>query len=581
MISIIEQWLSFLWEWVQPKDIDHLGQLFALGYVVFFPLFALRREGFLFAVLGLSFWVGIQSALFIATNSNAFNFPYGEMYYFLGTLPYFIAGVLLSAITAYPLTSLWVNVAELPAHRKKDAEDFSIIDGAKRRASHFGIFAVTLVISPILVFTANGLIRGRFRSQALQKFASKTRLPGAVYGFELLNSIASHPVRALAVAFVINAISLPISLAVFEQQLFLTLVDLGIKHSVDVVIKLMFVATILSLLAAIGWLNEASLVTDKKLAKWVHGLQLAAGKLIAATIALIVFAVAVEWKLLPIEKSPVLGFWLLIGSVYVIAQCVLIQRTILLRKRVSNLPAGAIAFLSVSPVWAFVFHQAAPPQQFLPSFIAFALLASDYVFTQIYGEHLPVWASRFLWDRLTQSAESAAQQDTSLELYKASGVAGIQIKLKRSQRTNMFGTLFFVLDVRMAVNSEDLSLIRKYQLQKTIVYDSKSRQRYEEAARVHLESAREQPALAAAPEAHFMGVAKTFYRLTRATVSATSAALALRITIMSLLKGIHIECKSMNELLEGESAIVTAARNLKIYLETAATFDGREEILEL
>jgi hypothetical protein len=37
----------------------------------------------------------------------------------------------------------------------------------------------------------------------------------------------------------------------------------------------------------------------------------------------------------------------------------------------------------------------------------------------------------------------------------------------------------------------------------------------------------------------------------------------------------------MDELLGAENAIVEAARNLKAYLQTAATFDGREEIIEL
>ena len=36
----------------------------------------------------------------------------------------------------------------------------------------------------------------------------------------------------------------------------------------------------------------------------------------------------------------------------------------------------------------------------------------------------------------------------------------------------------------------------------------------------------------------------------------------------------------MNELLEAESAIREAAENLRAYLDIAATFDGREEIVE-
>jgi hypothetical protein len=77
-----------------------------------------------------------------------------------------------------------------------------------------------------------------------------------------------------------------------------------------------------------------------------------------------------------------------------------------------------------------------------------------------------------------------------------------------------------------------------------------------------------------------LGVGKTFYRLARAGISATMAGLSLRITVYSLMRGVHVECKSMDELLGAEHAIVDAAENLRTYLDIAATFDGREQIRE-
>jgi hypothetical protein len=71
------------------------------------------------------------------------------------------------------------------------------------------------------------------------------------------------------------------------------------------------------------------------------------------------------------------------------------------------------------------------------------------------------------------------------------------------------------------------------------------------------------------------------YRLFRASWSATAAALSLRITVGSLLSGVHAECKSLEELLEAENAIVKAAQTLRSYLDTATTFDGREDLFEL
>lgn len=97
----------------------------------------------------------------------------------------------------------------------------------------------------------------------------------------------------------------------------------------------------------------------------------------------------------------------------------------------------------------------------------------------------------------------------------------------------------------------------------------------------HLEMTKEGTPFSASATAHLLGAGKTLWRLGRASVSATMAALSLRITIDSLIRGVHVECKSMNELLEAENAIREAAANLKAYLETAATFDGREEVIEL
>jgi hypothetical protein len=78
-----------------------------------------------------------------------------------------------------------------------------------------------------------------------------------------------------------------------------------------------------------------------------------------------------------------------------------------------------------------------------------------------------------------------------------------------------------------------------------------------------------------------LGASKTLYRLARGGISAAAASLSLRVTIDSLIRGVHVECKSLSELLEAEAAIVQAANNLKSYLETATTFDGREDIIEL
>jgi hypothetical protein len=56
--------------------------------------------------------------------------------------------------------------------------------------------------------------------------------------------------------------------------------------------------------------------------------------------------------------------------------------------------------------------------------------------------------------------------------------------------------------------------------------------------------------------------------------------LSLNITIDGLVKGQHIECKDMAELMAAENAIRQAAHTTYAFLESARTFDGRELIVD-
>jgi hypothetical protein len=58
------------------------------------------------------------------------------------------------------------------------------------------------------------------------------------------------------------------------------------------------------------------------------------------------------------------------------------------------------------------------------------------------------------------------------------------------------------------------------------------------------------------------------------------AKMQLNVTIASLGRGHHIECKDLEELLESEDTIRTACKNLTRYLEVADTFDGSELVIE-
>lgn len=139
----------------------------------------------------------------------------------------------------------------------------------------------------------------------------------------------------------------------------------------------------------------------------------------------------------------------------------------------------------------------------------------------------------------------------------------MQLKLKRSQRDTgvMSKTVVFCLDARVEFTPEERARLVKYKLHKQVIYNS-------EAAQKHLMNA----GMAAATGSIVGGL--------KSLGSVAFAAMNLNISIETLEKGQHVECKSMDELLQAENAILTACENLKAYLDTAMTFDGREVLFD-
>jgi hypothetical protein len=156
----------------------------------------------------------------------------------------------------------------------------------------------------------------------------------------------------------------------------------------------------------------------------------------------------------------------------------------------------------------------------------------------------------------------------------------MQLKVKRSQRKGRMGKVIFVVDARMEVPAEECSLSGRYKLGNDVIYDSSARQQHTKAMKAHLESTREQASYRDSTAKQLWGVGKTFYRFARVGVSAARASLSLRITVYSLMRGVHVECRDMIELVGAEQAIIAAGENLRAYLNVAASFDGREEVHE-
>lgn len=138
----------------------------------------------------------------------------------------------------------------------------------------------------------------------------------------------------------------------------------------------------------------------------------------------------------------------------------------------------------------------------------------------------------------------------------------MQLKLSRSQRDGglVSTTAIFCLDARVQLSAQEDADISRYRLGRKTIYNSEASKRQLAKASVEMDGS-----LAGSLKGlAYMGLSR----------------LNLNITVNSLRKGQHIECRDLDELLGAEAAIMTACENLKGYLDTAATFDGREIVFD-
>lgn len=140
----------------------------------------------------------------------------------------------------------------------------------------------------------------------------------------------------------------------------------------------------------------------------------------------------------------------------------------------------------------------------------------------------------------------------------------MRLFFRRSQRVSgvLKSVPIFTLDARIELANEEHQLVHKYQLQREILYSSEDAKKHAGAMGDSLNQT-------------------GFRNLAKAALSSAMYALSLKCTVESLLKGQHIECKDVAELIAAEVAITEAAQTLKGYLEAAVSFDGREQFIEI
>jgi len=138
----------------------------------------------------------------------------------------------------------------------------------------------------------------------------------------------------------------------------------------------------------------------------------------------------------------------------------------------------------------------------------------------------------------------------------------MQLYLRRTQRdAGLIGSkMLFCLDARAEFTAEETNDVNKYRLGGQVIYNS-------ERSKKHLANV----------DASLDGSAKG---LAKGLMYSALARMSLNITISSLANGHHIECKDLEELLGAEQAIRTACESTRTFLDVAAAFDGREQVVE-
>jgi hypothetical protein len=143
----------------------------------------------------------------------------------------------------------------------------------------------------------------------------------------------------------------------------------------------------------------------------------------------------------------------------------------------------------------------------------------------------------------------------------------VQLKIQRSQRASITNTIIFCLDIRADYSAEERHNIEKYKLGSQGIYNSRAAQKHLSSAERHLD------------QTQSGSTGQRVGGLVKGAFSMALAGMQLNVTIASLAKGHHIECKDLEELLEAEDTLRNACKNVTRYLQAAETFNGSEVVV--
>ena len=132
------------------------------------------------------------------------------------------------------------------------------------------------------------------------------------------------------------------------------------------------------------------------------------------------------------------------------------------------------------------------------------------------------------------------------------------LTIKKSQTTSLLGRVIFMIDARMEVAAEERRLVGRYGLGDLLVYSSTGSDKQLAAMKVRKESTKVHPGFWASAREELVEVFRMLLTLSMAGAHATMAAYDLKITASKLLRGVHIHCTDMDEVIVAKNAIVQA-----------------------
>lgn len=138
------------------------------------------------------------------------------------------------------------------------------------------------------------------------------------------------------------------------------------------------------------------------------------------------------------------------------------------------------------------------------------------------------------------------------------GETEMQLRVKRSQIKGMMGGIYFAVDAKIILTDQEMQDVIKYHLHDQEVY-------YSEGFRKNVDKA-----LNDIDSGTVGGALKSIARL-------AALKLQLKLTFADLMKGAHVECKNLDELMGAEQVFIMACERAQTYLTFAKTYIDEEE----